>query len=121
MSAEFEKLWSAANAAGRAAAEAHSPRPMVVGQEMPGGGLRIVDVVEDGPCGFAWITVRPGNSSFARWLKKQGLGHRAYYGGWEVPVHDYGQSYERKSVHAAHAARVLRDAGIQATPRSNLD
>ena len=123
MSAEFEQLWSAANAAGRAAAEAHSPTPMVVQQVNPitNEVIKTYEPITEGACGFAWITVRPGNSSFARWLKKQGLGHKAYYGGWEVPIHDYGQSYERKAIHAAHAVRVLRDAGIQASPRSNLD
>ena len=119
----FAQLWSAANAAGRKAAEACVPQPMVVQQVNPitGEVIKTYEPIMDGMCGFAWITVRPANSAFARWLKKQGLGNKAYYGGWEVSIHDYGQSYERKAAHAAAAVRVLRDAGIQATPRSNLD
>ena len=119
----FAKLWADANAAGREAAEACTPTPMTIARVDPitGRVLHVYEPITEGACGFAYVTVKPGNSAFARWLKKQNLGHKAYYGGWEVSIFDYGQSYERKAAHASAAARVLRDAGITATSRSVLD
>src|SRR3990167_4435612 len=35
-------------------------------------------------CGFAWIVIRPGNSGIASWLRKQDIGNKNYYGGWQV-------------------------------------
>ncbi len=40
-----------------------------------------IDRIDDGACGFAWVTVRPANSSFAIWAKKQGLMRPMYGGG----------------------------------------
>lgn len=45
-----------------------------------------------GPCGFAWIIVKPGTSSFTRWLVR--TGHAVpdpHYGGVNIPVMDHGQ------------------------------
>lgn len=36
------------------------------------------------PCGFAWVTVRPGNSKLARVLQKQYGAGKAYGGGVQV-------------------------------------
>jgi hypothetical protein len=50
-----------------------------------------------GPLGFAWIIVKPGTSSFARWLVR--TGHAVpdpYYGGANIPVMDYGQCLKAK-------------------------
>jgi len=50
-----------------------------------------------GPCGFAWIMVKPGTSSFARWLVR--TGHAVpgrYFGGANIPVVDYGQCLRAK-------------------------
>jgi hypothetical protein len=65
--------------------------------------------VPQGVCGFAWISVRPGNCGFAHWLKKQGLSKgRAYGGGVQIWVSQYGQSYELKMAYAQAAADVLK-------------
>lgn len=122
----FQELWNAAQAAGRQAAEACSPSPVIVfeanglsNEPLPGGrSWRI----PEGACGFAWIRVRPGNSAFARWLKQQGLGRTdRYAGGVTVSISAYNQSVERKEAHAHAAAKVLRDAGIKAFADSRLD
>jgi hypothetical protein len=117
----FEALASAAHAAGMAAGIAAQPVPMGVGQPMPDGSVRLIDVVPDGPCGFAWITIRPGNSSFAIWAKKRRLASPAYKGGVSIWVSQFGQSLERKSAYADAYAAVLQGAGIKAYSGSRMD
>lgn len=119
---QFEMLWSAADAAGRKAAAECTPRPMVVTQHgSETGGVRVVDIIDDGMCGFAYVKIRPANGPFVKWLKTRNVGYKAYGGGWEVSIHDYGQSWERKRAHARAMATVLRDAGINATSYDRLD
>jgi hypothetical protein len=77
--------------------------------------------VMDGVCGFASVIVRPGNSSFANWLRKQGKGYKSYYGGWEYSVHAFNQSLERKEAYARSFAAVLSEAGIKAYVSSRMD
>lgn len=117
---DYTAIWAEAEAAGRAAGVACSPRPMFVGQYI-GGVLHIVDVVDDGACGFAWVKIRPANSKMARWLKAQNKGYKSYSGGWDVSIHEFGQSVERKRAAAVAMADVLRANGIAATPHDRLD
>jgi hypothetical protein len=124
--AQAQALYDKAHAAGHAAAEAHSPRPMVVVEhENPFDDnspiKKIYEPILAGVCGFAWINIRPGNSSFASWCRKQGRGHKSYYGGWDVWVSGYGQSYEKKLAYAKAFAKVLNEAGIKAYPGGRLD
>jgi len=90
--------------------------------------------VPDGPCGFAWIKIKPGNSPFANWLKKQtkDKGRRqfteillpegpAYSGGVDVWVSGFDQSVQKKETYAAAFAGVLHAAGIYAYSQSRLD
>src|SRR5262245_43968523 len=81
----FAELAAKAHAEGMAAGEACKPRAMVVSYRDGGGDMRR-EVVEDGVCGFAWITIRPGNCPFANYLKKTGAAHKAYGGGVQVWV-----------------------------------
>lgn len=123
--AEFSDLYQRAIDAGVAAAAACIPAPMVVVEADPLTDKPIGRswVVDSGPCGFAWVNVYPGNSSFALWLKKTGSGWRKPYGesGLQLWIGDYGQSVERKSAFAEAFAAVLRDAGIKAYAGSRLD
>lgn len=124
----FERAWKA----GTEAAEALTPTPMVVASPRNllgsltgnGGGIdtsKPVYVVNSGVCGFAWVNVNPGNSSFARWLVKTGRARKHYNGGVNINVGGYGQSLEKKEAHASAAARVLQDAGIKAYSMSRMD
>ena len=88
---------------------------------LPCKTLYVAEVVDDGACGFAWVKIRPANAKLARWLKAQKLGHKAYNGGWDVSVHDFGQSWERKSAAASAMAAVLVKHGIDATYDSRMD
>jgi len=111
----FNRLTVEAHCAGIKAGEEAFPTPMVV----VGGGQRYV--VDEGACGFAWISVHPGNCSFAIWAKKN-LGYtKAYGGGVQRWVHEFNQSITRKEAYARAYAEVLQDAGIKAYMGSRLD
>jgi hypothetical protein len=125
MTNTHEAIYAAADTAGKAAAEATNPTPMVVQQRANGfdDTSEVVQewVVPSGVCGFGWVNIRPGTSSFARWIKKQGIGDKAYEGGINIWVGAYGQSYEKKIAYAHAFAAVLRDAGIKAWGAGRLD
>jgi len=130
---QWAKLYADADAAGRKAADAATPVPMLVGTPKnmlaslvgrDDGGFdekEPVYYVSDGVCGFAWVLVRPGNSSFARWLAKTDKGSAAYGGGVSIWVSGYGQSMQRKEAYAGAFAKVLQDAGITAYSQSRMD
>lgn len=68
------------------------PTPMVVGQStlfsneiIPG----TEEVVPDGPCGFAWIKIKPARGPFIKFLKENNIGGRdEYEGGYRISFHD---------------------------------
>ena len=129
--AGFEKLWAEAVAAGQAAGDAVKPQGMrVVQHANPADDSSAIvkswDVPE-GPCGFAWVVVRPGVCSFARWAKAnqaklgQSVG-KEYYGGMSVYwVSEFNQSIQRKAAFAGAFAAVLCKAGIDAHAMSRMD
>jgi hypothetical protein len=104
----FAALWADANMHAVGVVKATAVAPMGV---CTSDG-KLIDIVEGGTCGFAYLTVRPANGAFARWLKAKGIGHRSYYGGWEVSIQSYGQSMARKEAHAAAMAEYLASKGI---------
>lgn len=123
-------LHERASAAAKAAAEAATPIPMVVGTPKDpmaslmggdGGGFdtsKPIYRVNDGGCGMAWVVITPGNCSYARHLKLR----KHYYGGAEVWRPGYnGQSYERGTAAARAYAEVLHEAGITAYAGSRED
>lgn len=113
---EFQDIVDKAYQAGIEAGKNAAPIPMYVVEN----GIPI-DRIDDGACGFAWITVRPANSSFAIWAKKQGLMRPMYGGGVTYWVSQFGQSVDRKSAFAAAYAKVLREHGIKAQAGDRLD
>lgn len=97
--------------------------------------LKVID--HFGPCGFAWVNMKPATSSFARWLslkrKNETLSDKGrsriygyvddYYGGvtWWDPGQWGGQSLCIKEEGAEAFARVLRKHGFKATAHTRLD
>jgi hypothetical protein len=81
--------------------------------------------VSEGVCGFAWVTISPATSSFARWLSKNKIGYKAYKGGWQIPMHFFvgqiGQSLERAEAASLACSRFLREQGIKAHASSRMD
>ena len=141
---DFESIHAEAVKAGRQAAEAAIPTPMVV-QERAGLGddapVTQEWFVSEGPCGFAWVSIA-GNTAFARWLKKTGRyeagcgfgsedrvrteteglhwgkGYPSGYHGW---VWVGGQSITRKEAFARAFAGVLQGHDIRAYSGSRMD
>jgi len=113
----YEDVYQLAHEAGHKAALATVPAPMVV----VGHGFR--EVVSEGPCGFAWINLRPATNGFCRWLKKTKGLDKAYGGGMDIWVGAYGQSIARKEAYAHEFAKVINAhiPGIAASGRSRLD
>jgi hypothetical protein len=124
---EWQELWDAADAKGRAAADELVPTPMVVGTPSTPLGSDIdfsqrTYFVSEGVCGFAWVKVVPGTSSFARWLVRTGKSRgKAYGGGVDIWIGDFGQSMQRKEAYARAMASVFREAGLKAYAQSRMD
>lgn len=118
-------LFAKARAAGLAAGEAMTPTPMVVRQHAsPLDDASPVTkswFVSEGPCGFAWITLRPGTSPAARFAKKALGARKGYHGGMEIWVGEFGQSIARKEAFARAFADVLTEAGFTAYAGSRMD
>lgn len=109
---DFAELYEAADIAGKMDADACIPTPMIVQQRTNAldDSSPIVKSwnVAGGVCGFAWVNIRPGNSKFANWLKKNGYARKdSYYGGVSIWVSDYGQSMELKEAYAKGFAEVI--------------
>lgn len=111
----FDQLWSDAVKAGYEAVDKLNVRPMIVRSATQSW------FVADGVCGFAWVTVKPGNSAFAKWGKAKGLFSKAYGGGVQYWVGEFNQSMQKKEAFAAAVAAKLRDAGIDAYSDSRMD
>jgi hypothetical protein len=124
--ADFPRIMEEAISAGLKAGEEVIPVPMhVVQRANPLDDnspiIQRYEPIMDGVCGFAWVNVKPGTSSFARWLSKNGLGHKSYYGGVDIWISDHSQSMTRKECHARAFAEVLRGYGIEAHSMSRID
>jgi hypothetical protein len=124
---EFQVIYNEARIAGLEAGRTCGVVPMVVEQHAnPANDASPVTqswFVEGGVCGFAWIKIKPANSPFANWLKKNGHVRpgAAYDGGVNVWVKDFGQSMQRKEAFAYAFADVLNKAGIKAYAQSRMD
>lgn len=121
---KFEELWERANNSAQQIAEEMTPRVMIVAQH-----ANMLDdtspvtrrwIVPDGPCGFAWVAIKPGNCSFAQWAKKYKDGYSAYYGGVHVSINEYNQSFDRKMAHARAMAEVLRRGLEELDPKADV-
>lgn len=119
--ANFEAVYAKAVAAGMAAGQGAAPTPMVVTGGVPGETPKSW-YVSEGACGFAWVNVRPGTSSFAKWLRKSGHARPAYEGGMQIWVSHFNQSMARKEAYAEAMATVFRtELGVNAYAGSRMD
>ena len=114
--ARFEKVWMLALEAGSKAFDECVPRVMTV----TSGGHEYR--VEDGPCGFAWVKLVKGNTSFAKWASKKGIFRRSYNGGMDHWIGGMSQSHDRKRAMAQAIANTLqRELDLQVYAGSRLD
>ena len=125
---DFDVVWAEACAAFQKAYHDVKPSKFLVGDAV--GLSDQIDYdkpvyVMDGLCGFAWVNVGDGRSSFAKWLRDKGYGRKDYYGGYQVWSSrfggDNGQSVDRKEAGCEAAAAVFRAHGLKASVGSRLD
>jgi len=119
----FADLFRRAHEAARKAHAEAIPTPMVVRETSGLSGTPTGKdyYVSEGACGFGSVVVRPGNSSFALWLCRNGYARKAYGGGVRISTNFNSQSVARAEAAAYALADVLREAGIKAYGTSNLD
>jgi hypothetical protein len=117
MATATDRKWAAldrkAHEAGMAAGNAKVPVPMVPFERAnpwddTSAVKRVYAPVMGGVCGTAYVKVRPGNSGFARWLKRHRGAFNAYYGGVQFSVNDFGQSLEKALAYATAYAEAVR-------------
>ena len=123
---DFAKIWQEAENAGKTAATNCVVVPMIVEQHEnildDNSPVKKQWVVDDGVCGFASVTIRPGNCTFANWLKKMGYAKINHYsGGVYIWISEYNQSMTRKEAHAIAMCDVFRKYGINANWDSRMD
>lgn len=125
--AELVALVRRAHEAGLAAGAAATPPVMVVRKHANPFDDKspVLDewVIPDGPCGFAWVTVRPANAPIAKALKLAfpNRVRPGYHGGAEFSVWEFNQSMVRKERYAEAFAAVLTSAGHTAHAGSRMD
>ena len=113
-----EKLLERAHLMGMDAGRRVGVTPMVVGTPTETFGSEIdyskkTYFVEGGVCGFAGVVIKPARGKFVSYLNSIGIGHKHYYGGYYVSVHEFGQSLTRKEAYASAYAKVLNEAGFK--------
>ena len=77
--------------------------------------------MEGGVCGFAGVVIKPARGKFVSYLKSLGMGHKHYYGGYYVPVREFGQSLARKEAYAEAYAKILSEEGMRCYVDSRMD
>lgn len=131
---KWQALHEKAITAGLAKMNECKPTPMIVGTPTTPFGNDIdpnkdIYFVPGGVCGFAWVTVTPGTHGFAKWVTKQGLAHKGYYGGTEISINErltgltgpLVQSMELKEAFARGYAAALKDEGITTYVQTRMD
>jgi hypothetical protein len=112
------QIYDLADKAGKQAASECTPTPMAVTTE----GGRLIEWVNGGVCGFAWVKIRPAMGEFVSYCKRKNIGRtNEYAGGFDIWVHQYSQSMELKAAYAAGFANELQKHGINASSHSRID
>lgn len=125
----FTSVLGEAIEAGNAAGNSLVPIPMVVEQHEhnfdDASEITKEWYVADGICGFAWIDIVPANHPFANFVKKYHDKElsitKGTHRGISIHVHEFGQSYQRKTSYAAAFAAVLRLYDIPANAGGMVD
>lgn len=124
----FEEIYNEAVEAGRKAAAACEPHPMVVGEAKSLVSDEIdynkpVHYVNEGLCGFAWVWFPDARQKFNKWMLEQEFAIKSHEGGVKIwgSAFWHGQSIERKEFGARAAKEVFEAYGIKCYVGSRLD
>jgi hypothetical protein len=101
--ARWQAVYVLAEQTARKEMEECVPKPLVVESQ----------VYMEGDCGGAFVVIEDGRTSFARWLRKKGLGHSHHSRGYSIAAERIGQSVESAKAYADALARVLRRNGVE--------
>lgn len=89
---------------------------------------RLVPINAWYPCGFATIHISPARGPLVTYFKKNGMGHKSYYGGYDVSWWEFAsvsgpwvQSMTIGESAASAAASVAREYGIECYTQSRMD
>ena len=122
---EMQDLYNMAHSAGLMAGNSAKPIPMgVMACDGMGNPIAVIDVVSEGVCGFAWVTLKatsPMNRKFIAWAKKYNLIQKSCMGGFTLWVGLYNQSMSRKEAYARAFAKVLTENGVTCYAQSRMD
>ena len=126
MSVREEKLLEKAHLMGMDAGRSVGVSPMIVGSPSTPLGNDIdyskkTYFVEGGVCGFAGVVIKPARGKFVSYLKRLDKGYKHYYGGYYVPVREFGQSLTRKEAYAEAFAKVLSEEGMRCYVDRRMD
>ena len=85
-------------------------------------------VLDDYPCGFAWVSVKPANKGNTRLGKDErraleavGFRKNYYEKSYQLWISNFNQSMQKKEAYADAYAKVLRGHGIRAYSGSRMD
>lgn len=107
----WQAIHELASQAGRIAAEATIPTPMLI----DGFGIE-----PEGRCGHAWVRVKDARRGFARWALANDHAYRHHRSGAQVFAATSSQSVDRGVAYALAYARVLKHNGISCEIESHL-
>src|ERR1035437_3492099 len=113
----FPRMFELAHLAGMDAVNKCNVLPMDVFDPSTGDRWHI----DDGVCGFAWVTIHPANGAFAKWMKINKGCRLAYGGGMQYWISDFNQSMQKKEEYADAFADVLRRFDIKAYSGARMD
>lgn len=113
---QCEALYDKANDAGLAAAkEVELPQFLITETNAFGEQKENAkQYIMNGLCGFAWVSIKPANMKFAKWMvQNAGARKDSYAGGVRFPIFGFEQSIDKKAAYAGAFAGVLQDAGMK--------
>lgn len=110
----WRALYGLAAATGTKAATNWVPTPLI----LTDGYQTYVE--DGGACGTAWIRLKDGRSSFAKWLRAQKLAAQASRKGIVIGADVGSQSLERAEQYCQAFARVLRLNGVDCSVETRL-
>ena len=90
------------------------------------GDLAVKGAIDNYPCGFAWLNIKPARGDFVKYLKSKNIGRKDdYYGGYTISSYECcafnGQNMDVKEAGVRAFNAVLKQNGIVGNVHSRMD